>query len=181
MRKLIVEVEASIDGAMGGERVEFWHQVFPFHSADVQAYLDDLLFSPDALVMGRRTYEFFTQVWPTRQGKQAEKINRMPKYVASRSLKAPLDWNAALIEGDAADAITKLKHQPGRSLLQYGVGTLTQTLLKAGLVDELRVLVFPFAFGDGPRIFDGMGVRTLKLLETRTFSSGVVALHYQPH
>lgn len=180
MRHLIVEVEASIDGAMGGERQDFWPQIFPSHSPDVQTYLNDLLFTPDALVMGRKTYEFFAQVWPTRQGKEADKINAMPKYVASRSLKAPLQWNASLIEGDAAEEIKKLKQQPGGSLLQYGVGELTQTLLKAKLVDEIRVLVFPFAFGDGPRIFDRMGINTMKLLDTRTFTSGVVALHYQP-
>ena len=64
--------------------------------------------------------------------------------------------------------------------MQYGVGELTQTMLEHGLVDELRILVFPFAFGEGPRVFDGMGVNALKLLGTRTFSSGVVALLYQP-
>ena len=65
-------------------------------------------------------------------------------------------------------------------MLQYGVGELTHTMLKAGLVDEFRILVYPFTFGEGPRIFDHMGINTLKLLETRTFSSGVVALHYKP-
>jgi dihydrofolate reductase len=165
---------------MGGENAEFWNQIFPFHSADVQEYLDDLLFMPDALLMGQKTYEFFAQVWPTRQGKQADRINNMPKFVASRTLEEPLRWNATLLKGDAAEEIRKLKQEPGKGLLQYGVGELTHTMLAHGLVDELRLLKFPFAFGEGPRIFEGMGVHTLKLLETRTFSSGVVALHYQP-
>jgi dihydrofolate reductase len=104
----------------------------------------------------------------------------MPKFVASRTQKGPLQWNATLIKGDTAEEIGKLKQQPGKSLLQYGVGPLTHTMLEHGLVDELRVLVYPFAFGEGPRIFDHMGVQTLKLLDTKTFSSGVVALHYQP-
>jgi dihydrofolate reductase len=180
MRKLIVEAEISLDGVMGGENADFWQQVFLFHSTDVTEYLDDLLFMPDALLMGKKTYEFFSQVWPTRQGKGADKINGMPKYVASRTLKEPLQWNATLIKGEVAEEIRKLKQEPGKSLLQYGVGELTQTLLKHGLVDELRILVFPFAFGEGLRIFEHMGVNTLKLLETKTFSSGVVALHYQP-
>jgi dihydrofolate reductase len=180
MRQLIVEVEASIDGAMGGERGDFWQQVFTLHSPDVQNYLNELMFMPDALVMGKRTYEAFAQIWPNRHGKEADRINAMPKYVASRSLKAPLRWNSTLLNGDAVDGIRTLKQQPGGSLLQYGVGELTRALLKAGLVDELRVLVFPFAFGDGPRIFDQMGVNRLKLLKSKTFSSGVVALHYQP-
>ena len=180
MRKLIVEAEVSVDGAMGGEKADFWQQVFPFHSPDVNEYLDDLLFMPDALVMGQKTYEFFATVWPTRQGEDADRINTMSKYVASRTLKEPLRWNATLIKGDVAEEIRKLKQEPGKSLLQYGVGELTQTMLKHGLVDELRLLVYPFTFGEGPRIFEHMGVNTLKLLDTVTFSSGVLALHYQP-
>jgi dihydrofolate reductase len=180
MRKLLVEVEVSVDGAMGGENMDFWKQNMPFHSADVQKYLDELLFIPDALLMGQKTYEFFAQVWPNRQGEAADRINKMPKYVASRTLKEPLQWNATLIKGDVAEAIKKLKQEPGKSLLQYGVGELTHTMIKNGLVDELRILVYPFAFGEGPRIFEHMGVNTLKLLDTKTFSSGVVALHYQP-
>lgn len=180
MRKVIVEAEVSLDGVMGGENEDFWKQIFPFHSADVTEYLDDLLFMPDALVMGQKTYEFFAKVWPTREGKQADKINTMPKYVASRTLKEPLEWNAALLKGDAAEAIRKLKQEPGKSLLQYGVGELTHTMLQHGLVDELRLIMFPFTFGEGPRIFDHMGVNTLKLLDTKTFSSGALALHYQP-
>jgi len=180
MRKIIVEAEVSVDGAMGGENTDFWNQIFPFHSADVQEYLDNLLFMPDALLMGQQTYTFFAQVWPTRQGKQADKINSMPKYVASRTLEEPLQWNARLIKGDVPEEIRKLKQEPGKSLLQYGVGELTHTLLKHNLVDEFHLLVFPFTFGEGPRIFERMGVHTLKLLDTRTFSSGVTALIYQP-
>ena len=180
MRKLIVEVEVSVDGGMGGENADFWKQNNPFHSPDVQEYLDELLFMPDALVMGQKTYELFAKVWPARQGKDADQINRMPKYVASRTLAEPLPWNATLIKGDAAEAVRKLKQAPGKSLLQYGVGELTHTLLQHGLVDELRILVCPFAFGAGPRIFEHMGFNILKLLDTKTFSSGVVALRYQP-
>jgi dihydrofolate reductase len=180
MRKILVEAEVSIDGAMAGEHPEFWQQIVPFHSADVMEYLNDLLFMPDALLMGRKTYEFFAQVWPTRQGKDADRMNSMPKYVVSRTLKEPLHWNSSLIQGDVAEEIRKLKQESGTSLLQYGAGELTHTMLKHGLVDEVRLLVFPFSFGEGPRIFEQMGVNTLKLLDTMTFSSGVVALHYQP-
>jgi dihydrofolate reductase len=180
MRKIIVEAEVSIDGGMGGEHPEFWQQLFPFHSADVTAYLNDLLFLPDALLLGRKTYEGFAQVWPTRQGKEADRINSMPKYVASRTLKEPLHWNSTLIQGDVAEEVRKLKQESGTSLVQYGVGELTHTLLQHGLVDEIRLLVYPFSFGAGPRIFEQMGVTTLKLLATKPFSSGVVALQYQP-
>jgi dihydrofolate reductase len=180
MRKVIVAAEMSVDGALGGDNLDFWKQIFAFHSADVQEYLNALLFMPDALLMGRKTYESFATIWPTRQGEDADRINSMPKYVASRTLLEPLQWNATLIKGDVAEEISKLKQEPGKSLLQYGVGELTHTILKHGLVDEFRMLVFPFAFGAGPRVFEHMGVTTLKLLDTKTFSSGVVALHYQP-
>jgi dihydrofolate reductase len=180
MRKITVEVEVSVDGAMGSESMDFWNQVFQFHSEDVQAYLNDLLFMPDALLMGQKTYAAFAEIWPARQGKDADRINSMPKYVASRTLKEPLTWNATLIKGEAVEEISKIKQEPGKGLLQYGVGELTHTMLQAGLVDELRILVYPFTFGEGPYIFEHMGVNTLKLLETKTFNSGTVALHYQP-
>jgi len=179
MRKIIVEAEVSVDGAMGGENADFWKQVFPYHSPDVVVYLNDLLFTPDALLMGKKTYESFATVWPTREGKDADRINSMPKYVASRTLKEPLTWNTTLIKGDVVEAIKKLKQEPGKDLLQYGVGELTHTLLQHGLVDEFRILIFPFTFGEGPRIFEHMGIHTLKLLDTKTFSSGTVAHHYQ--
>jgi dihydrofolate reductase len=180
MRKIIVEAEVSLDGAMGGEGEEFWKQVFPFHTPDVGAYLNELLFTPDALLMGRKTYEFFAMVWPMREGKDADYINAMPKYVASRTLREPLTWNASLMKSDVVEAVKKLKQEPGKDLLQYGIGELTHTLLQHGLVDEFRIVVFPFTFGEGPRIFEHMGVHTLKLLDTQTFSSGAVAHHYQP-
>ena len=104
----------------------------------------------------------------------------MPKYVASRTLREPLKWNAALIEGDVAEEIKKLKQAPGKNLLQYGIGELTQTMLQHGLVDEFRIIVFPFAFGEGPHIFENMGVHPLKLMDTQTFTSGAVVYQYQP-
>jgi len=180
MRKVIVEAEVSLDGVIGGDSPEFWTQVFKYHDAGVSEYLTNLLFTPDALLMGRRTYQSFAQIWPTRSGEEADRINRMPKYVASRSLKAPLTWNASLIAGDPVEEIGKLKEQAGRDLLQYGVGELTQTLLQHGLVDELRLVVFPFVLGRGPRVFETFDAITLKLLDTKTFGSGAIALHYQP-
>jgi dihydrofolate reductase len=180
MRKIIVEAEVSLDGVMGGDNMDFWKQIFSFHSADVQQYLDDLLHMAGALLMGRNTYEGFAQVWPTREGKMADTINALPKHVASRTLKEPLEWNASLIQGDVAKAIDKLKQESGKDLVQYGVGELTRTMLQAGLVDDLRILVFPFVFGEGSRIFEPTSLHTLKLLDTKTFDSGVVALRYQP-
>ena len=84
------------------------------------------------------------------------------------------------MNGEVVEKIRKLKQEPGKTLVQYGVGELTHTMLKHGLVDEIRVLVYPFTFGEAPRIFEHMGAHILKLLDTKTFSSGVIALGYQP-
>jgi dihydrofolate reductase len=177
MRKLIVEAEVSLDGILDGGP-EFWPRLFKYHTADVSKYLRDLLFSADALVAGRITYEGFAQVWPTRQGDDADHINGIPKYVASRTLMEPLTWNATLIKGDVPETIGKLKQESGNYLVQYGVGKLTNTLLQHGLVDELCLLVFPFIFGQGSRIFENIDPTGLTLIHTHTFQSGVVELRY---
>ena len=178
MRKVIVAAEVSLDGVL--DSPDFWAHVFDYHSSDVLEYLSDLLFTPDALLMGRATYEGFAEVWPASEGKDADRINSLPKFVASRTLREPLKWNATLIKGDVAEEIAKLKQQPGGPLLQYGIGELTHTMLSHGLVDEVRLLVYPFTVGEGRRQFENMSLNTLNLLDTRTFSSGVVALHYRP-
>jgi dihydrofolate reductase len=84
------------------------------------------------------------------------------------------------MKGDVAEEVKKLKQAPGKGLLQYGVGELTQTMLAHGLVDEIRLIVFPFTYGEGPRLFEKMRVDALKLLEVKRFDSGAVALHYEP-
>lgn len=178
MRKIIVEAEVSLDGI--SDSPDFMGQVFNYHSPDVQGYLSELLFLPDALLMGRATYEFFAEYWVAREGKDADRINNLPKYVASRTLKEPLNWNATLIRGDVAREIEKLKQQPGGYLLQYGIGELTQTMLANNLIDELRLVIYPFTVGNGPRHFENMGLNLFKLLNVKSFSSGAIALHYQP-
>jgi len=180
MRKVIVEAEVSLDGITGGDDPAFWGQIFKFHGDDVVAYLKELLFTADALLIGRKTYEGFAQVWPTREGADADRINSMPKHVASRTLMEPLAWNATLLHGDIAKEIDELKELPGRALVQYGVGELTQTMLRHGLVDELRILVYPFSYGRGQRLMENFDATQMNLLETKIFSTGVVALHYQP-
>jgi dihydrofolate reductase len=179
MGSIIVEAEVSLDG-ITGDSGDFWGQVFQSHSEDVTQYLNELLETPEALVMGRITYEGFAEIWPAREGAMADLINGMPKYVASRTLQEPLAWNATLIKGDTAAEIARLKQESGRPLLQYGVGELTQTMLQHGLVDELRLVVFPFIYGKGQHIFDSIGGTNLRLLSTKTFDSGAVALHYEP-
>jgi dihydrofolate reductase len=178
MKKIIVEAEVTLDGISSNN--EMWPEIFKYHSEDLKTYLIDLLFHPEALIMGRVTYQGFAQIWPTRQGKDADKINAMPKYVASRTLKGPLEWNAQLLSGNVASEISQLKKQPGGDLVQYGVGELTKTMLDHGLVDEIRLIVFPFTLGKGERWFDKINTTHFKLIESRVFDSGAVLLRYQP-
>ena len=110
----------------------------------------------------------------------ADTINSLPKHVASRTLNEPLKWNANLIKGDVVKEVVKLKEQKGMNILQYGSCELTRTLLQHRLIDEFRVMVFPVAVGAGLRVFENIQQTPMKLLETKTFSTGVVILNYQP-
>src|SRR6185437_7000384 len=176
MKEIIVAAEISMDGVVNNP--EMFPEIFKYHTEDVQEYLDNLLYSSDALLLGRLTYEGFANVWPTRTGKMADYINKMPKHVASRTLKEPLSWNSTLIQGDVAEELRKLKQVDGRDMVQYGVGELTQTMLDHGLVDRFQLLVFPFTFGKGGRWFDGMDIKHFKLIECKTFKSGAILMQY---
>ncbi len=177
MRKIVVQTDVSLDGVQENPHLF----VFDYHSEEIMDYRKEQFFRSDALLMGRVTYEGFAKVWPTRTGDDfSDRMNSLPKYVASRTLHEPLTWNASLLTGDVAGAVAKLKEQPGQDILQYGMGELTRTLIEHGLVDELRLLVFPVAMGSGQRIFETFDKTALKLLETKTFETGVVVLHYQP-
>ncbi|WP_018631139.1 dihydrofolate reductase family protein [Niabella aurantiaca] len=178
MRKLIIEAEVSIDGIVNSP--DIWGEIFRYHSADVTSHLHSLLRNADALILGRKTYEFFAQVWPERDDENAKKINSMPKYIASRNPDLPLKWNAAHIPGTIGEGVQALKQEPGNSLVQYGIGELTKTLLGSGLIDEFQLLVFPFTFGKGERWFDIIGPCDFQLLECKPFSSGTLLLRYQP-
>lgn len=179
MRKLIVEAEISLDGVVN--HPEMWAEIFKYHSEDVTDYLNSLLASPDALLLGRKTYQSFARVWPERDGEMAKRINSMPKYVASRTLKQPLNWNSNLIRGDVVGEIHKLKQEHGNSLLQYGIGELTSTMLKNGLIDEMQLIIFPFIFGKGERWFDILDARRFDLLDCHSFNSGALLIRYRPN
>jgi dihydrofolate reductase len=148
-----------------------------------QVSLDQLLVA-DAMVLGRKTYEGLAAVWPTladdpAMGVFAARINSMPKYVASRGLQEPLEWNATLLKGDLAETIPAIKDRHGL-LIVSGAGELTHALTALGLVDEYWFWVSPYLWPAGPRIFDGVGPVPLELIGSTTFPSGVVRLAYRP-
>lgn len=178
MRKIIVSSQASMDAVI--EDPQNW--VFDYANDEFFNYAREQLFAADALIMGRVTYEAFAEAWSAQAASNefADRMNNLPKYVASRTLNGPLKWNATLIEGDVAKEISALKEQPGQDILQYGSGELTRTLLQHELIDEFRVLVYPVAVGAGGHLFETIEKIPMKLLEAKTFSTGVVALHYEP-
>jgi dihydrofolate reductase len=175
MGKLIESTFVTLDGVISDPQV--WGH--PYWDDEHTAYTSELIFAADALLLGRVTYEGFAQAWPKRSGDEfTDKINSMPKYVASNTLK-DATWNASIIRGDVAAEVAKLKEQPGQTLLKYGTGELDKTLLENNLVDEYHFWLFPAFVGGGQRLFDGFDTRHLKLLRTTTFKSGITVLTFE--
>lgn len=177
MSKLVLVMYVSLDGV-----VENPSWTAPFWNDELATYQRDQLFASDALLLGRTTYEEFAATWPTmtHEGDFGERMNSLPKYVATKTLRT-LDWNAMAIEGDVVDAVAKLKEQPGKDLLIYGSGDLVGTLMAHDLIDEYRLIIHPTVVGKGRRLFpEGSEAPPLRLADTVTFSSGVVSLVYQP-
>jgi dihydrofolate reductase len=142
-------------------------------------------YAADAMLLGRKTYEGLAAVWPQLADEPtlkafAAQMNSMPKYVASRSLRAPLEWNATLLEGDLAESVTALKDRHDRTMVAVGGGELAHSLITLALVDEFWFWVSPALSPAGPRIFDDVGPIRLELIGSTTFGSGVVRLAYRP-
>jgi dihydrofolate reductase len=135
------------------------------------------------MLLGRRTYDIFAAYWPSSDEEPfAGVMNNMKKYVASRTLKAPLEWeNSELLEGDTVDAVRELKKQPGKNIFVIGSGDLAQTLIDNDLVDEYRLMIHPIVVGGGKRLFrDGNPLAKLTLTDSKTSTTGVVLLTYRP-
>jgi len=188
MRRVIVEVFTSLDGVIQPLDWMGWMPPSDTGSEERGTYARDQLFAADALLLGRQTYEGFAASWPFRTAADDEpgaagyvdRINSLPKFVASRTLKEPLMWNATLITGDVAQAVAMLKQQPGQDILMYGCGDLAHTLMQHDLIDEFRFWVYPVVVGEGTRLFGGSSKTTLKLVETRAFSAGFTILTCRP-
>jgi dihydrofolate reductase len=135
----------------------------------------------DALLLGRTTYEGFAEAWPTRDGEFADKFNQMPKYVVSGSMDKAEWENSTVIGGDdLAAEVAKLKASHEGDIVVHGSATLAQALLDQGLVDELRLMVFPVVLGSGKRLFGESGKKPLRLTDSKTVGDGVALLVYEP-
>lgn len=187
MRKIIVSTYTTLDGVIQPIDWSLQSQD-PAAVEERGKYARDLLFEADTLLMGRETYQIFAEVWPTRTAADddpgaagvTDRINTLPKYVASSTLSEPLSWNATLIQGDVPREIARLKEQPGQNIIMYGCGQLAKTLLEHNLIDEFRFWVFPVVRGKGTRLFEDGVAADLELIETRVFRGGFVVMTCRP-
>lgn len=192
MSKLVVNENLTLDGVMqspadpdedrrdgferGGWAPPYFDQVMGEAAAEGMAKEGVMLF-------GRRTFEQFASFWPTQPDDNpfAAVLNNRQKYVASRTLEEPLSWaNSTLLRGDATEAVAELKEQ-GTDLVVLGSGELVRSLMQANLVDEYVLLIHPLVLGSGRRLFvdDGPSA-SLRLVNTKTTTTGVVIATYQP-
>ena len=187
MRTLIVSEFVTLDGVMeapGGEPSHphtGWVSDF-FQPEHEGAYKEQEVFDAESLLLGRVTYESFAGAWPTYEGRMADRMNSMPKHVVSSTLR-DLEWNGAtVLQGDPMEAVAALKAGDGGPIMVNGSATLVHGLLDHGLVDELRLMVFPVTIGDGLRVFSASRDRkvTWRLDDTQAFPSGVRVETYRP-
>jgi len=180
MRKIVAGLYVSLDGVV--ESPEKW--TFPYFNDEVGQAIGAQMAESDAGLLGRRTYEQFAAYWPDKTAEDspfADYINNTTRYVVSTTLKS-VEWkNSILISGNVAEEITKIKQQPGKNISITGSATLVRSLLRDGLIDELRLLVYPVVVGVGKRLFEGFGDQiALKLVDSKTFGNGVLSLTYEP-
>ena len=177
-RKVVASTYITLDGFI--DEPGMWS--FPFWSEEAAQFKSRELSASDAQLLGRLTYEGFAAAWPTMQGtgEFGEKMNSMPKYVASRTVDTAT-WNATIIKGDVADKVRELKQEDGGDLLIGGSGQLIDYLTTHDLIDEYRLMVCPIVLGNGTkRLFTGVPRRTFTLVETLKFPTGVVVNTYHP-
>jgi dihydrofolate reductase len=185
MRRIVVSEFVTLDGVMedpgGGESSSRGGWAFRFERGpEGDQYKVDELLAADALLLGRTTYEGFAAAWPGQSGDFADKMNGMQKIVVSTTMGDPTWSPTTVIRGDVARELGAIKEGPGADMLVAGSGQLVRQLLADGLVDELRLMVFPVVLGGGKRLFaDGVPTTSLQLTEAKPVgAAGVVVLTY---
>ena len=188
MRRLIASEFVTLDGVMEApghdqhrDGKNAW--ALQYAGADQQRYKTEELLEAGAILLGRVTYEIFAAFWPTAPKDEgfADRMNALPKYVVSQSLRTVSWQNSTIIKGNPAEKLAELKQQAGGDVLLFGSAELLDSLIKHGLIDEYRLMVFPLVLGSGKRLFgDATDITHLQLVDTRTFASGVTVLTYRP-
>lgn len=185
MGKLVISENVTLDGVIQDPTGEEgfvrggWFGHITDHPGVAGLALDDAL-GAEALLFGRRSFEFFAARWPSRSGALAERLNSVPKYVVSSSLEEPCWNNSTVLSGDAVDEVSRLNKELDGEILVLGSRQLVRALLGAELVDELRLKVFPVLLGAGERLFGDIGdAKPARLLDSRIIDDGVAALTYE--
>jgi dihydrofolate reductase len=185
MGRIVVTEFISLDGVVedpgGSEDFKYSGWSFEIDRGDEgnKFKLDETMAS-DALLLGRVTYEGFAEAWPSRSGEFADKFNNMPKYVVSSTLSDPAWTNSTVLDGDVADAVKQVRDRHEGDVVVHGSVQLVQALLEQGLVDELRLMVFPVVLGSGKRLFGETTDKVpLRLVDSKTVGDGVAILVYQ--
>lgn len=176
MRKITESTLLSLDGVIGAPHV--WASERFDQEARDRAL--EQLHASDAMLMGRRTYEIFSGLWPNQTGEYADAMNAIPKYVFSSTL-ADTDWsNCTIIRGDVPTEVRRMKEQEGKDLILYGHGPLGAALLEHGLLDELQFAIHPVFVGEGTTLLRQGTTATLELTDVKTLRTGVVVVTYRP-
>jgi dihydrofolate reductase len=194
MRKVIVNEWMTLDGVVqapghadedteGGFERGGWH--LRYFDDISRKWVVDGYAAAGGFLLGRRTYEILAGYWPTAPEEQqavAQPLNTLPKYVASRSLTEPLEWqNSKVLQGDVAQAVLALKREDDRDLHVIGSPDFVQTLIEHDLVDEFRLMIDPIVVGGGKRLFrDGGSLRPLRLVESQVTTTGAIIATYAP-
>jgi dihydrofolate reductase len=185
MGKIVISDNVTLDGVIQdpagdeGFRVGGWVGLIKDRPEVGKLALDEAL-GAEALLLGRRTYEWFSARWPSRSGELADRLNSLPKYVVSSTLEDP-DWtNSTVLEGDTVDAVSKLKRELDGEIVVPGSVQLVRTLMEHELVDELRLKIYPVVLGAGERLFGEISdKKPLRLIDTRTVEGDVIFLTYE--
>ena len=176
MRKIVAGLFITLDGVV--EAPNEWNMAY--FNDEMGAAIGGLMASGDTMLLGRRTYEEFAAFWPQQSSddEMAQQMNGIPKLVVSTTLDEATWENTTIIKDDVIGTLTRLKEQPGKDLNITGSGTLVLSLLRAGILDELVLMVHPLALGHGKRLFTEGEQLPLTLTNSQTFSTGVVLLTY---
>ena len=187
MGKIVVSENITLDGVVQDPTGEegfrhggwFAEMVDKDREAWVKVELEEAL-GAEALLLGRRSDEFFGTRWASRSGDWADRLNRMPKYVVSSTLEHPVWNNSTVLRGDVVDEVSKLKQKLNGEIVVYASGQLVRTLMEHDMVDELRLMVYPFVLGFGKRLFgETSDMKRMRLVGTRTVGDGLVLLTYE--
>ena len=185
MGTIVISENVSLDGVIQdpagdeGFRLGGWVGLIRDRPELTKLALDEAL-GTEALLLGRRSYEWFAGRWPSRSGELADRLNSMPKYVVSSTLEDPAWNNSTVLEGDVVDQVSILKHALNGEILVAGSFQLLRTLLEHDLVDELRLKIFPVVLGAGDRLFgETSDKKPMRLLGSQTLGDGIAVLTYE--